>query len=279
MPPVWRCVSRQSHLAAFERGASKRPPARVPQGPSDDVSCREMARLSKSREERHAWSDRYAAEAYDSPLRTGRTEREHVASWFGVNPTTGSGAHSRQLGGQQQQRQGLPWPAAKRRAAALGGGGGRRRRGRREGLSRRRSLWRPARGLPGRGGGDPLGYGELASPRAEVPLRPSRPGSPQRHWWGAVTSGGEGVGPSFVPCRMGGVRLRLSRELSHKSASDKVFETLRIGLFKLERHPWYPDQGHQCKLERPGCSSSLSPRRRSSKQKPDRGGLQWTASA
>ena len=118
--------------------------------------------------------------------------------------------------------------------------GWRRRRGRREGLSRRRSPWRPAQGLPGREGGDPLGYGELAPPRAEVPLRPPRPGSPQRHWWRAVISGGEGVGPSFVPCRMGGVRLRLSRELSHKSASDRVFEILGIGLFKLERHPLVP---------------------------------------
>lgn len=98
MPPVWRCVSRQSHLAAFERGASKRPPARVSQGPSDDVSCREMARLSKSREEHHAWSDRYAAETHDPSSRTGRAEREHVASWFGANPTIGSGAHSRQSG-------------------------------------------------------------------------------------------------------------------------------------------------------------------------------------
>ena len=43
-----------------------------------------------------------------------------------------------------------------------------------------------------------------------------------------------------MPCRMGGVRLRLSRELSHKSASDKVFETLGIGLFKLERYPLVP---------------------------------------
>ena len=39
---------------------------------------------------------------------------------------------------------------------------------------------------------------------------------------------------------MGGVRLRSSRELSHKSASDKVFETLGIGLFKLERYPLVP---------------------------------------
>ena len=50
----------------------------------------------------------------------------------------------------------------------------------------------------------------LRHPR-RAPLRPSRPGSPQRRWWGAVISGGEGVGPSFVPCRMGGVRLRSHR--------------------------------------------------------------------
>lgn len=144
MPPVWRCVSRQSHLAAFEKEASKCPPARVSQGSSDDVSCREMAKFSKSREEHHAWSSRYATEVHDSPLRTGRTEREHMASWFGVNPTTGCGVPRRCLG----------W---------------RRRRGRREGLSRRCSPWRPAQGLPGRGGGDPLGYGELAPPAPSPP--------------------------------------------------------------------------------------------------------------
>ena len=70
----------------------------------------------------------------------------------------------------QQQRQGPPRPAAGRRAAALGGGDGRRRRrGRREGLSRRCSPWRPAQGLPGSGGGDPLGYGELAPPAPSPP--------------------------------------------------------------------------------------------------------------
>ena len=98
MPLVWWCVSRQPHLAAFEKEASKCPPARVSQGSSDDVSYREMARFSKSREERHAWSGRYATEVHDSPPRTGRAEREHVASWFGANPTIGSGAHSRQSG-------------------------------------------------------------------------------------------------------------------------------------------------------------------------------------
>ena len=100
-------------------GASKCPPARVSQGSSDDVSCREMARFSKGREERHAWSGRYAAEARDPPPRTGRAEREHVASWLGASPTTGSGAHSRQLGNNSakvchDRPQGaalLPWMA------------------------------------------------------------------------------------------------------------------------------------------------------------------------
>ena len=103
MPPVWRCVSRQSHLAAFEKEASKCPPARVSQGSSDDVSCREMAKFSKSREEHHAWSSRYATEVHDSPLRTGRTEREHMASWFGVNPTTGCGVPRRCLGWRRRR--------------------------------------------------------------------------------------------------------------------------------------------------------------------------------
>ena len=71
MPPVWQCVSRQSHLVAFEKEASKCPPARVSQGSSDDVSCREMARFSKSREERHAWSGRYVTEAHDPPAQDG----------------------------------------------------------------------------------------------------------------------------------------------------------------------------------------------------------------
>ena len=69
-----------------------------PQGSSDDVSCREVDRFSKGREERHAWSGRYAAEARNPPPRTGRAERERVASWFGASPTTRSGAHSRQSG-------------------------------------------------------------------------------------------------------------------------------------------------------------------------------------
>lgn len=72
-----------------------------------------MARFSKSREERHAWSGRYAAVARDPPPRTGRAERERVASWFGASPTTGSGAHSRQSGNSSAKvRHDRMWSAA-----------------------------------------------------------------------------------------------------------------------------------------------------------------------
>lgn len=79
-------------------GGVEAPSGKGPQGSSDDVSCREVARFSKGRKEHHAWSGRYATEAHDPPAQDGRAEREHVASWFGANPTTGLGAHSRQLG-------------------------------------------------------------------------------------------------------------------------------------------------------------------------------------
>ena len=169
MPPVRQFVSRQPHLAAFEKEASKCPPARVSQGSSDDVSCREMARFSKSREEHHAWSGRYVTEAYDPPAQDGEDRARARGLVVRGEPHDRVGSALPAVG--QQQRQGLPRPAAGRRAAALGGGDGRRwRRGRREGLSRRRSPWRPARGLPGRGGGDPLGYGELAPPAPRSPF-------------------------------------------------------------------------------------------------------------
>ena len=257
-------------------GGVEAPSGKGPQGSSDDVSCREVARFSKGRKEHHAWSGRYATEAHDPPAQDGRAEREHVASWFGANPTTGLGAHSRQSGNSSakvchdrpRSAASLLWVAEVVDAGEAVG---------------RVSRVAAARG--GRRGACRAVWEEI--PWDTVSLRHPRRGPPSSvaSWEltatsaGGGTSGGEGGGPSFVPCRAGGVRLRSSRRLSHKSASGRVFETLGIGPFKLERHPWYPDQGHQCRLERPGCSSSLSPRRCSSKQKPDRGGLQWTANA
>lgn len=194
-----------------------------------------MDRLSKGREERYAWSGRYAAEARDPPPRTGRAEREHVASWLGANPTTGSGAHSRQLGNNSakvchDRPQGaalLPWVAE-----VVGAGG------EAVGRASRAAAARGDRRGACRAVGEEIPW-DTVSLRHPAPRPPSSVASREHAaaWAGAVTSGGEGVGPSFVPCRMGGVRLRLSRELSHKSASDRVFETLGIGLFKLERHP------------------------------------------
>ena len=220
-------------------GGVEAPSGKGPQGSSDDVSCREVARFSKGRKEHHAWSGRYAAEARDPPPRTGRAEREHVASWLGANPTTGSGAHSRQLGNNSakvchDRPQGaalLPWVAE-----VVGAGG------EAVGRASRAAAARGDRRGACRAVGEEIPW-DTVSLRHPAPRPPSSVASREHAaaWAGAVTSGGEGVGPSFVPCRMGGVRLRLSRELSHKSASDKVFETLGIGLFKLERHPWYPD--------------------------------------
>ena len=65
---------------------------------SGGVTCREMARFFDSREEHYEWSDRYIAEIHDSPSKSGRTEREHMVSWFGANPTGGSGRYSRKKG-------------------------------------------------------------------------------------------------------------------------------------------------------------------------------------
>ena len=216
MPPVWRCVSRQPHLAAFEKEASKCPPARVSQGSSDDVSCREMARFSKSREEHHAWSGRYVTEAHDSPAQDGEDRARARGLVVRGEPHDRVGGALPVVG--QQQRQGPPRPDVECRAAGAARG------------DRRRAC---------------RAVGE-ETPWDTVSLRHPAPRSPfvrrvlgvhRGIGGGAVTSGGEGVGPSFVPCRTGGVRLRLSRELSHKSTSDRVFETLGIGLFKLERHP------------------------------------------
>lgn len=54
---------------------------------------------------------------------------------------------------------------------------------------------------------------DTVSLRYPAPRSPSSVASREHAaaWAGAVTSGGEGVGPSFVPCRVGGVRLRSSR--------------------------------------------------------------------
>ena len=169
-----------------------------------------MARFSKSREERHAWSGRYAAVARDPPPRTGRAERERVASWFGASPTTGSGAHSRQLGNNSakvchDRPQGaalLPWMAE-----VVGAGGEAVGRASRAAAARgdRRGACRAV------GEEIPWDTVSLHHPASRSPFVRRVLGAHRGIGGGAVTSGGEGVGPSFVPCRAGGVRLRSSR--------------------------------------------------------------------
>ena len=163
MPPVWRCVSRQSHLAAFEKEASKCPLARVPKGRRMTSAAGKWP--GSPRAERNIMPGPIGTQPRPTTLPRPRREGRARARGLVVRgePYDRVGGALPAVG--QQQRQGLPQPAAGRRAAALDGGGGRcRRRGRREGLSRRRSPWRPARGLPGREGGDLLGHGELAPP-------------------------------------------------------------------------------------------------------------------
>ena len=65
---------------------------------SADLSCAELARLFARRDDHYPISDRYLREVHDSPDKTGRTEREHMVSWFQANRTTGAGAYSRQRG-------------------------------------------------------------------------------------------------------------------------------------------------------------------------------------
>lgn len=167
MPLVWWCVSRQPHLAAFEKEASKCPPARVPKG-------RRMTSVAG----KWTGSPRAERNITPGPIDTRPRPTTPVQGEEGRARARGlvvRGEPHDRVGGAlpavgQQQRQGPLRPAAGRRAAALGGGDGRRRRrGRWEGLSRRCSPWRPAQGLPGRGGGDPLGYGELAPPAPSPP--------------------------------------------------------------------------------------------------------------
>lgn len=63
-----------------------------------DLTCGQMARIFEAREDHYPVSDRYVREVYDSPDKTGDTEREHMVVWFRLNSTTGSGSYSRQKG-------------------------------------------------------------------------------------------------------------------------------------------------------------------------------------
>lgn len=67
-------------------------------GAKGDLTCRQMARIFKHREDHYPVSARYIREVHDSPDKTGDTEREHMEAWFRLNSTTGAGAYSRRKG-------------------------------------------------------------------------------------------------------------------------------------------------------------------------------------
>lgn len=64
----------------------------------DEITCDEMADLFERCADSYPVSERYLREVHDSPVKSGRNEREHMVIWFRANSTTGSGSFCRQKG-------------------------------------------------------------------------------------------------------------------------------------------------------------------------------------
>lgn len=64
----------------------------------DEIICDEMADLFERCADSYPVSERYLREVHDSPVKSGRNEREHMVIWFRANSTTGSGSFCRQKG-------------------------------------------------------------------------------------------------------------------------------------------------------------------------------------
>ena len=62
---------------------------------SNDMRCKRFAKLLSKKDDHYPYSDLYITKVHDSPDKTGRTEREHMVSWFLANETKGSGSYSR----------------------------------------------------------------------------------------------------------------------------------------------------------------------------------------
>ena len=58
---------------------------------TEDMTCREFAKLLKTRDAHYPLSDRYVNEIHDSPDKSGNDEREHMIIWFEANDKTGTG--------------------------------------------------------------------------------------------------------------------------------------------------------------------------------------------
>lgn len=69
-----------------------------------DIRCKVFADILAGKADHYPYSDRYISEIHDSPSKTGRTEREHMVTWFRANETTGAGAYSRQSPNQSARR-------------------------------------------------------------------------------------------------------------------------------------------------------------------------------
>lgn len=109
-------VAPASSRRAREGGVEV-PSGKGPQGSLDDVSCREVDRFSKGREERHAWSGRYAAEAPRPPAQDGEGRARARGLVARGEPHDRVGSALPAVG--QQQRQGLPRTDRPRGAAPL----------------------------------------------------------------------------------------------------------------------------------------------------------------
>lgn len=62
---------------------------------TEDMTCREFAKLLKTHDAHYPLSDRYVNEIHDSPDKSGNDEREHMIIWFEANDKTGTGPYSR----------------------------------------------------------------------------------------------------------------------------------------------------------------------------------------
>lgn len=62
-----------------------------------DCDCREFADILSNKKPHYPISDRYITNIHDSPVKSGRNEREHMVSWFEDNETTGSGSYTRRV--------------------------------------------------------------------------------------------------------------------------------------------------------------------------------------
>ena len=69
-----------------------------------DIRCKTFSDLLATKSDHYPYSDKYIREVRDSPDKTGRTEREHMVSWFRANETKGSGHYSRQNPNQSARR-------------------------------------------------------------------------------------------------------------------------------------------------------------------------------